>query len=196
MAPRPRSPRSARASARPLPSWPTCTAPDAIRLIRRLEPHGLLFAEAPCAPEDIEGQAAVARAVGVPVALGEELRTVFEWVPRLERRCMGIGQPEMGRTGITEFARIGALCHAHHLAVMPHAAIGAGLFMAASLQAASTLQRLPWHEYQHSIFDPNLRLTQPTGTRHMACDAGFYTLPDGPGLGVEPSRALLAMLTA
>lgn len=172
------------------------TAPDAIRLIRRLEPHGLAFAEAPCAPEDIEGQAMVARGIGVPVALGEELRTVFEWLPRLERRCMGIGQPEMGHTGITEFARIGALCHAFHVQVMPHAAIGAGLFMAASLQAASALQNLPWHEYQHSIFDPNLRLTQPTGTRHMSCEAGFYTLPDGPGLGVEPSPALLAMIGA
>ena len=166
------------------------TAPEAIRLIRRLEPHGLAFAEAPCAPEDIEGLALVARSTGLPVALGEELRTVFEWLPRLERRCMGVGQPEMGRTGITEFIRIGALCHAFHVAVAPHAAIGAGLFMAASLQASSTLQRLPWHEYQHSIFDPNLRLTQPTGERHMSCEAGFYTLPDGPGLGVEPSPAL------
>lgn len=171
------------------------TAPEAIRLIRRLEPHRLAFAEAPCAPEDIEGVAQVARSVGVPVALGEELRTVFEWQPRLAARCMGIGQPEMGRTGITEFVRIGALCHAHHVAVMPHAAIGVGLFMAASLQASSTLQRLPWHEYQHSIFDPNLRLTQPTGTRHMACEQGFYALPDGPGLGVEPSPDLLAALT-
>jgi galactonate dehydratase len=171
------------------------TAPEAIRLIRRLEPHRLFFAEAPCAPEDIEGIAQVARGVAVPVALGEELRTVFEWQPRLAARCMGIGQPEMGRTGITEFARIGALCHANHVAVMPHAAVGIGLFMAASLQASSTLQKLPWHEYQHSIFDPNLRLTQPTGTRHMACEAGFYTLPDGPGLGVEPSPALLAALT-
>ena len=170
------------------------TAPEAIRLIRRLEPHGLAFAEAPCAPEDIEGVALVARSIGVPVALGEELRTVFEWLPRLERRCMGIGQPEMGHTGITEFARIGALCHAFQVAVMPHAAIGIGLFMAASLQAASTLQRLPMHEYQHSIFDPNLRLTQPTGEHHMRCDAGFYTLPDGPGLGVEPSPELLEQL--
>jgi galactonate dehydratase len=122
------------------------------------------------------------------------LRTVFEWQPRFAARCMGIGQPEMGRTGITQFARIGALCQANHVAVMPHATVGVGLFMAASLQASSSLQRLPWHEYQHSIFEPNLRLTQPTGTRHMACEAGFYTLPDGPGLGVEPSPTLFEHL--
>jgi galactonate dehydratase len=172
------------------------TAPDAIRLIRRLEPHGLAFAEAPCAPEDIAGIAQVARGVGVPVALGEELRTVYEWQPRFAARCMGIGQPEMGRTGITQFIRIGALCQANHVAVMPHATIGVGIFMAASLQASSTLQTLPWHEYQHSIFAPNLALTRPTGTRHMDCEAGFYILPDGPGLGVEPSEALLARIGA
>jgi galactonate dehydratase len=170
------------------------TAPEAIRLIRRLEPHRLIFAEAPCPPEDIEGVAQVARGVGVPVALGEELRTVHEWQPRFSARAMGIGQPEMGRTGITQFARIGALCQANNVAVMPHATIGVGLFMAASLQAAATIQTLPWHEYQHSIFDPNLRLTRPTGTRHMGCEGGFYTLPDGPGLGVEPSEAMLALL--
>ena len=170
------------------------TAPEAIRLIRRLEPHRLAFAEAPCPPEDIAGIAEVARAVGVPIALGEELRTVFEWQQRLTARAFGIGQPEMGRTGISEFARIGALCHAQNIAVMPHATIGVGIFHAASLQASSTLQRLPWHEYQHSIFDPNLHLTQPTGTRHMSCTDGAYTLPDGPGLGVEPSPALLAAL--
>ncbi len=170
------------------------TAAEAIRLIRRLEPHRLAFAEAPCPPEDIAGTAEVARAVGVPVAIGEELRTVFEWQPRMNARSFGIGQPEMGRTGITEFIRIGALCHAQNLAVMPHATIGVGLFMAASLQASSALQKLPWHEYQHSIFTPNLSLTHPTGTRHMGCEAGFYTLPDGPGLGVEPGAEMLTRL--
>lgn len=170
------------------------TAPEAIRLIRRLEAHRLFFAEAPCAPEDVAGAAEVARGVGVPVALGEELRTVHEWQPRLAARCMGIGQPEMGRTGITQFARIGALCQANHVAVMPHATIGVGLFMAASLQVSATLQGLRGHEYQHSVFDPHLPLTRPTGTRHMGCEGGFYALPDGPGLGVEPSPALLALL--
>ena len=165
-------------------------APEAIRLIRALERHDLLFAEAPCAPEDVQGAAEVARGIGVPVALGEEYRTIHEWLPRIQARAMGIAQPEMGRTGITQFMRAAALCQAHHIPMMPHATIGVGIFMAASLQAASAVQGCTGHEYQHSIFDPNLHLTQPTGTRHMGCAAGRYTLPDGPGLGVEPSAAL------
>ena len=67
--------------------------------------------------------------------------------------------------------------------VIPHAAIGIGIFQAASLHAAAALPNCPMHEYQHSVFDRNL---QHLHTR-MRCEAGAFTLPDGPGLGVEPA---------
>ncbi len=158
------------------------TAGEAVRLIRQLEEHDLYFAEAPCEPEDIDGQAIVARGIGCPLALGEEWRTSFEYRPRFERRCMSIIQPEMGHTGVTEFLHIGRMAHAFHVDTIPHASIGIGIFMAASLQAAASLKRVPYHEYQHSIFDKNLRYV----TGDMACEAGFYRVPSGAGLGVEP----------
>ncbi len=158
------------------------TSGEALRVIRRLEAYNLYFAEAPCEPEDIEGQELVARGIGSPLALGEEWRTVFEYRPRFERRCMSIIQPEMGHTGVTEFLHIGRMAHAFHVDTIPHASIGIGIFMAASLHATAALKRVPYHEYQHSIFDKNLRYV----TGDMACQAGFYTVPTGPGLGVEP----------
>ena len=162
------------------------SAADAIRLIRRLVPYDLAFAEAPCQPEDLEGQAAVTASGLAPIALGEELRTAFEYRPRFERRAMGVIQPEIGHTGVVEFMQICDLARTFHVPVMPHASISCGVFMAASLQAASTVQNLPFHEYQHSIFDRNLAFT----TGGMGCSDGFYTVPDGPGLGLEPSPAL------
>ncbi|MBM4074005.1 MAG: mandelate racemase/muconate lactonizing enzyme family protein, partial [Planctomycetes bacterium] len=69
----------------------------------------------------------------------------------------------------------------------PHAAGSVGIFIAASLQVAATLPNLPWHEYQHSIFDRYLPLTRTT----MTCAAGFYELPAGPGHGVVPTQELL-----
>ncbi len=162
------------------------TAPEAIRLIRKLEAHDLYFAEAPCQPEDIEGQEIVARGIGVPLALGEEWRTAYEYRPRFERRCMGIIQPEMGHTGVTEFLHIGRMAGAFHVANIPHASISCGIFMAASLHAAAALQNVPYHEYQHSIFDKNLAFTDGD----MACAGGFYEIPTGPGLGVEPNDAV------
>jgi galactonate dehydratase len=159
------------------------TALEAIRLIDRLCDHDLHFAEAPCQPEDIEGLAQVARSARTSVAAGEEWRTAYECRPRFVARCMDIVQPEMGHTGVTEFMKIGRMAEAFHCRVIPHASIGIGIFQAASLHAAAALPNVPYHEYQHSIFDKNLRFV----TGDMACADGAFRLPTGPGLGVEPS---------
>jgi galactonate dehydratase len=161
------------------------TAPEAIQLISRLEEYDLAVAEAPVDPEDLEGQAQVARAVKTPIATGEELRTSYEYRPRFTNRCLGVAQPEMGRTGITSAWRIAQLAQAFHCRVMPHATIGIGIFQAASLQVAAALspELAPYHEYQHSIFDQHLRYLRTD----MRCAAGHFTLPTGPGIGAEPT---------
>ena len=158
------------------------TAAEALQLIAALAPYGPAFVEAPCAPEDLEGQAEVAARSPVPVALGEELRTVFEYRPRFERRAMAIAQPEMGRTGISQFVQIARMANAFHVKVIPHASIGVGVFQAASLHAAAALPNVPMHEYQHSVFDRNLAYVNTT----MRCERGAFAVPEGPGLGIEP----------
>jgi len=162
------------------------TAHEAVQLIAQLAPYAPAFVEAPCAPEDVDGQAHVAAHAQVPVALGEELRTVFEYRPRFERRCMSIVQPEMGHTGISQFMQIGRMAHAFHMKAIPHASIGIGIFQAASLHATAALPNAPMHEYQHSVFDRNLRYVNTS----MRCERGFFILPEGPGLGIEPSAAV------
>ncbi|HMO24659.1 MAG TPA: mandelate racemase/muconate lactonizing enzyme family protein [Tepidisphaeraceae bacterium] len=163
------------------------TAPQAVALIHQMQPHNLAVAEAPCRPEDIDGQARVARAVQCPIGIGEELRTSFEFLPRLERRSIGVAQPEMGRTGITAFMEIVALCRAFHTDVMPHASIGIGIFQAASLHASAVSPMVSMHEYQHSIFDANLRYIEG----NLRCEQGWFQVPTGPGLGVVPREDLL-----
>ena len=158
------------------------TAQEAIQLIAQLEPFHPYFVEAPCQPEDLEGQAHVGASVRVPLALGEEWRTVYEYRPRMERRSMSIIQPEMGHIGISQFMQICRMANAFHMKVIPHASIGIGIFQAASLHAAAALPNCPMHEYQHSVFDKNLRYVKTT----MQCKAGAFTVPEGPGLGIEP----------
>jgi galactonate dehydratase len=158
------------------------TALAATRLIDRMHAHDLWFAEAPVQPEDIEGQREVATKARTSIALGEEWRTAFEYRPRLIARCMDVIQPEMAHTGVTEFMKIGRMAEAFHCRNIPHASIGIGIFQAASLQASVALQNCDGHEYQHSIFDRNLRFLEGD----MACRDGFYHLPTGPGLGVAP----------
>ena len=72
--------------------------------------------------------------------------------------------------------------------MIPHASIGVGIFMAASLQASSSLPGVTYHEYQHSIFDRNLRFV----TGDMSIRDGSFQVPTGPGLGVEPSPEVWA----
>ncbi|MEO7243249.1 MAG: mandelate racemase/muconate lactonizing enzyme family protein, partial [Variovorax sp.] len=158
------------------------TAQEAVQLISQLEPYSPYFVEAPCQAEDIEGQAHVGANIRVPLALGEEWRTVYEVRPRLERRAMSIIQPEMGHTGISQFMQIARMANAFHVKVIPHASIGIGIFQAASLHAAAALPNCPMHEYQHSVFDRNLAYVKTS----MRCADGAFTLPEGPGLGIEP----------
>lgn len=164
------------------------SAPQAIQLIDRLAAFDPYFVEAPCAPEDLEGQAQVAAAVRVPLALGEEWHTVYEARPRFEHRAMAYVQPEIAHCGISQFMQIGRMANAFHRQVIPHATIGVGIFQAASLHATSALPNAPMHEYQHSVFYRNLGFLHTT----MSCDTGFYTVPEGPGLGVEPRDTLWA----
>lgn len=162
------------------------TDQEAIKLITALEPYDLYVAEAPVQSEDLEGQARVAAAVKTPVAIGEELRTVYEYRPRFVHRCMSIIQPEMAHMGITNFWEVCRMAQAFHCRVMPHATIGVGIAQAASLQVSAALSNLVMHEYQHSIFDRNVHFV----TGNMRCEAGYFYLPDGPGLGVEPRAEL------
>jgi len=161
------------------------SAADAIALIRQLEPFAPYFAEAPCAPEDIDGLAEVIAGVETPIAAGEEWRTIHDARPRVERG-LHILQPEMAHTGVTHFLKIAELGAAHGCRIIPHASIGIGVFQAASLHAAAAVDSLPYHEYQHSVFDQNLEYV----ITDMKCEKGFFTLPSGPGLGVAPSESV------
>jgi L-alanine-DL-glutamate epimerase-like enolase superfamily enzyme len=166
------------------------SAEQAISLIRDMEPHDLWFAEAPVRTENIAGLEQVAAAVDTPIAVGEEWRTHYDLLNRIERCKVAIVQPEMGHKGITGFMRIGRLAEQHQIEVMPHATIGAGIFLAASLQASASLATVSAHEFQHSIFEPNRSLL----SGNMDCQDGYYSLPSGYGLGVEPSQTALNLL--
>lgn len=163
-------------------------ADEAIGLIRSMEAHKLWFAEAPVKTENVKGLAKVARSVATPIAAGEEWRTVFDAAARIEQQACGIVQPEMGHTGITEFMRIARYAEVHHLEVIPHATIGVGIFLAASLQASAAIAACTGHEFQHSIFEKNLRYLDTD----FSCEKGFYSIPSGLGLGVSLDEAAVS----
>ena len=136
------------------------TDQEAIKLISQLEEYDLYVAEAPVQSEDLEGQARVTSAVKTPVAIGEELRTVYEYRPRFVHRCMSVIQPEIAHMGITAFWNVCQMAQAFHCRVMPHATIGIGVAQAASLQVSAALANFVMHEYQHSSLRPQSALRE------------------------------------
>jgi galactonate dehydratase len=96
----------------------------------------------------------------------------------------------MGHTGITAFHRMGLLAQAHHRQIIPHATIGTGIFLAASLQVSATLQNLRGHEFQHSVMARNAPYVETV----LEVREGKYLVPDKPGHGAEPSARALATM--
>lgn len=166
------------------------TPDEAIAAIKQMEPHGLWFAEAPIATEDVKGLAKVARSVNTPIGAGEEWRTLFEAQLRYDVDAVSIVQPEMGHTGITEFTRISEAAHGRGISILPHATVGSGIFLAASLHASFSLEGVIGHEYQHSVVERNHNLM----TNRILCSNGSYQLSDAVGLGVEPTEEMLSRL--
>jgi L-alanine-DL-glutamate epimerase-like enolase superfamily enzyme len=162
------------------------SAAEALGLIEALAPYRPGFVEAPVKPEDVAGLARVARSSPVPIAAGEEWYTAYETANRLAAGPVAFLQPEMGHTGITQFIRIAALAARHGARIAPHATVGTGLFLAASLQVSATLPQLWKHEWQHSIFGRNLAFLDSD----MGYADGAYRLPSAPGLGAVPNARL------
>ena len=163
------------------------TAGEAMNIARAIEPCNIAFLEAPVHTEDIDGLARLAASTRIPIAVGEEWRTVFDAHLRMKTGAVSVIQPEMGRTGITQFMRICQLADVHHARVAPHATIGFGVFLAASLHASTAASMLGTHEVQNHFVHRYLQNFDTT----MRCEAGRYRLPEGPGLGIAPKVSLL-----
>jgi len=163
---------------------------DAVQLINKLEALNPWFVEAPKIPEDTAGLAKIIERTNVPIAVGKEWRTVYDMRRCLEFCRIDVVQPKMGHSGITNFVRMGECAVEHGIEFIPHATIGMGLFLAASVVASSTLTAVAAHECQHSVFDPDRGWIRS----ELACLKGEYVVPSDEGIGAEPSDWTLDML--
>lgn len=159
---------------------------EALDLLNKIVELNLAFAEAPLKPENVSGLTSLSKLSPIRLAGGEEWYTEYQARERIEPGAVKIVQPEMGHTGITQFVRIGKLAAQKECLLAPHATIGLGIFMAASLQASASLPNVWIHEFQHSVFEKNLQYIETD----MQCENGFYHLPNGAGLGIAPNEKI------
>ncbi|MFZ1752316.1 MAG: mandelate racemase/muconate lactonizing enzyme family protein [Caldilineaceae bacterium] len=160
----------------------------AIELGRGLERLGVGWLEAPCQPEDVRGQAEIARALDMQVATGEWLRTVWEWRQWIEQRGFDVAMPDIARTGLSEGKRIAALCDSFNLPIAPHIGGGGILAVAASVHYSAAIPNFQIMEHSHAahVWKGSIASSYPEP------ENGVFALPTAPGLGVEIDEAAVA----
>ncbi|MDE2638183.1 MAG: mandelate racemase/muconate lactonizing enzyme family protein [Chloroflexota bacterium] len=152
-------------------------AKQAIRMAREFEPYRVGWFEEPVLADDIEGLAAIARAIDIPVATGEHEYTKYGFRELIARGGADIVQPDIGRVGgVTEWMKVAQLAQAFNLPVAPHA------FQLVHLHVACATPNLRIVEYLgvSEEFDKLVYKEFPQPVNGM-----WSPYPDKPGLGLE-----------
>ena len=157
--------------------------PTAHRMGRAMDSFGLVWIEEPLDAYDIEGHAALARALDTPVASGEMLASAAEHLELIRTSAVDIIQPDAPRVGgISEFLKVLACADARALGLAPHFA------MEIHLHLAATYPREPWVEH----FD----WLDPLFNERQEIRGGRMLLPNRPGLGITLSDQARAWTVA
>jgi len=148
----------------------------AVRMARKLEEYDIYWLEEPILADEMDNLAKLARETTIPIAIGENHYTKWEFKELMESGAAGVIQADIGKCGgVTEFIKIAAMADAYGLPVCPHhteyidvacvAAIPNGLF----------------HEYIKEFWSPMGQLfVDPIQPRD-----GEISPSDKPGFGIE-----------
>ena len=159
----------------------------AIEMGRQLEKLDVRWLESPTVPEDIPGQAEIARALDMPVAIGEWSRTRYEMREAFERRAFDIVMPDIARTGFTEGKRIATLADTYNIPVSPHVGGGGIISVAASVEYSASLSNFVILEHSHAAHATKSAILN----RPYSPADGAFSVTDAPGLGLDISDAAL-----
>ena len=160
------------------------TADQAIRAARAFQPYDLTWLEEPLQPDDMAGHARVVREGGVPIATGENLRTLWDF--RHLIASGGVTWPEPDVTncgGITPFMKIAHLAEAFSLPVTSHGAHDVTVHL---LAACPNGQFLEAHGFGLERYIEH----------SLVLDDGRAVAPDRPGHGIVFDWAGLEPLAA
>lgn len=162
---------------------------DAVRFIRSLSHHRLVWCEEPVAPESIELLREVKLRTESPIAAGERLYTISDFGRLTNQRAVDVVQMDPAHCGgIAVAKKIAAMAAVQDMSVSPHCSIGPVALAAALHFAWSTPNMLMLECFAE--FDVDWRNDLVGGWNPIT--NGRLQLPDQPGLGLELDLSALA----
>ena len=149
---------------------------------RRLEQFDISWLEEPMHPFDVRAHAELAKALDVPIAVGETIYTLHDFREYVDQKAVDIIQADVTKlSGIEEWLDVAALGRAYGLSVIPHTNVQHNVH--AQLAAATENSPLVecCYESLFDIWENPIRVVD-----------GHYTLPEAPGAGGRLTDAVLA----
>lgn len=165
----------------------------AIRVGRELERYRVHHFEEPIPFTDVDGMAAIAAALDIPVAVGEQHHTRYDFKELLVRGAADVVQPDVTKCGgLSEGKKIAALADAFGRYVTTHTT-SVGIGLAAHLHYwAST----PACRYAQEFNLVASRSRDRILRTPLVPEQGYLAVPHGPGLGVELDEEVVARLSS
>ena len=157
------------------------------QLAEALVPYRPMFVEEPGRPEHMPTMARLRAQLTVPLATGENLLGLSQFVDLLDARGADIIQPDLCCCGgILEAKKIAAVAEANYVTVAPHNPLGL-LSTAVCVHLAACIPNFVILEYHGDHARPKARFVddpwEPVD--------GYLSLPDRPGLGMELDLAAI-----
>ncbi len=155
-------------------------AAKAIEIGRLMEEYDYGFYEEPCRFDHFEETKAVADALRIPVAGGEQEFSEygFRWI--ITHRGLDIVQPDLHyHGGFIRSMRVARMAHAAGLLCTPHMS-GSGL---GYLDAAHFVSCIP-NPVPFTEFKGNTDIPVSSETSSLKCERGIVKVPSGPGFGM------------
>ena len=164
----------------------------AVEFARELAPFKPSWLEEPVPPENIAAQKKAADAIaplGIPVATGERLHTMFEYRELFELQACDIIQPDITHFGgILNTKKLAAWAEAYYVLIAPHN-VGGPVSTAAALHLAACTPNFKIQEHFNDFAEAYVKEAAPGNPE---IEDGYFALPSGPGLGVTLDEDVVA----
>ncbi len=168
---------------------------NGIRIGRLMEEHNYDFFEEPCPFEELSETQAVAKALRIPVAFGEQNYSLWQFDWMLRHGVMQIAQPDINYNGgLIRAKRVARIAEKLGQTIVPHntqtGATSVNILQFASCtKNATPFMEYPWRSPQKAPawYQPDFKITD-----------GKLRVPDAPGMGlvIDPDYLKQATVVA